>query len=111
MACNGSRRLEPLSARKSHARSRPSGRWVWSIGGNALLTSPGEPSSPPDQEGAEPQRLPGQREVPFVIDLRPFEGGAEDLDLRVIEDRLGPARLAPPEQQEQRNCATISSGL
>lgn len=64
MARNGSLRLAPLSARKSHSLSRHSGRWVWSIYGNAPLTSPGEPSSPPDQEGAEPEGLPGERRFP-----------------------------------------------
>ena len=47
------------------------------------------------QKRAKPQRLPGQGQVPFIVDLGPLEAGTEYFNLRVIEKHFGPPGMGP----------------
>ena len=47
------------------------------------------------QEGAQPQGLPGAGAVAAVVALGALEAGAADFALRVVEEHFGPARVSP----------------
>ena len=48
------------------------------------------------QKRPEPHRLPGERQVPVVIDLRAFEAWPKHFDLRVVEKDFRPPAVSPP---------------